>query len=280
MKKLLLIFVNFAKAIRDAGFSYIGSVNSSAKMLHSQEESHQYTYIVYLAPAKQSGYQVCTHSTKECRMGCLATSGHAGMDIASGKLIIQNCRIKKTRLLFEQQDFFMAWMIAEIKRAMRKAEKDGYFFSIRLNGTSDIDWANIRYQGLNIFEIFPETNFYDYTKNANKFNNKPVNYHLTYSYTGRNWKECKALLEAGNNVAVVFNVKNESDLPDTFNGYKVINGDLTDYRIDDAKGIIVGLKWKRIADKEAEKYVKNSCFVVQPDNKGCAYTNVQLTNVQ
>ena len=269
MKKLLMIFVNFAKAIRDAGFSYIGSVNSSAKMLHSQEESHQYTYIVYLAPAKQSGYQVCTHSTKECRMGCLATSGHAGMDIASGKLIIQNCRIKKTRLLFEQQDFFMAWMIAEIKRAMAKAKKDGFYFSIRLNGTSDIDWANIRYQGLNIFEIFPETNFYDYTKNANKFLNKPANYHLTYSYTGRNWEECKVLLEAGNNVAVVFNVKNESDLPDTFNGYKVINGDLTDYRIDDAKGIIVGLKWKRIADKEAEKYVKNSCFVVLPENTGC-----------
>jgi len=45
MKKLLMIFKSFAQAIRDAGFSYIGSVNSSAKMLHSQEESHQYTYI-------------------------------------------------------------------------------------------------------------------------------------------------------------------------------------------------------------------------------------------
>jgi len=280
MKKLLMIFKSFAQAIRDAGFSYIGSVNSSAKMLHSQEESHQYTYIVYLAPAKQSGYQVCSHATKECKMGCLATSGHAGIDISSGKLVIQNCRIKKTRLLFEQQDFFMAWMIAEIKRAMRKAEKDNFFFSVRLNGTSDIDWANIRYQGLNIFEIFPETQFYDYTKNANKFIGKPNNYHLTLSYTGRNWEQCKAMLQQGHNVAIVFNVKNESDLPDTFNGYKVINGDLTDYRIDDAKGIIVGLKWKRIADKEAEKYVKNSCFVVQPDNKGCAYSNVQLTNVQ
>jgi hypothetical protein len=264
MKKLLMIFVNFAKAVRDAGFSYVGSVNSSAKMLHSQEESHQYTYIVYLAPAKESGYQVCSHATKECKMGCLATSGHAGMDISSGKLIIQNCRIKKTRLLFEQQDFFMAWMIAEIKRAMRKAVKDGFYFSVRLNGTSDIDWSHIYYGGKNIFEIFPETNFYDYTKNANKFLNKPANYHLTYSYTGRNWKECKALLEAGNNVAVVFDVKNEKAIPAMYKGYEVINGDLTDYRIDDGNGIIVGLKWKHIANKEAERYVLNSCFVVKP----------------
>jgi hypothetical protein len=260
-----MIFVNFAKAVRDAGFSYVGSVNSSAKMLHSQEESHQYTYIVYLAPAKESGYQVCSHATRECKMGCLATSGHAGMDISSGKLIIQNCRIKKTRLLFEQQDFFMAWMIAEIKRAMAKAKKDGFYFSVRLNGTSDIDWSHIYYGGLNIFETFPETNFYDYTKNANKFLNKPVNYHLTYSYTGRNWMECEALLEAGNNVAVVFDVKNEKDIPAMYKGYEVINGDITDYRIDDAKGIIVGLKWKRIANRENETKVLNSCFVVNPE---------------
>ena len=264
MKNLLMIFVNFAKAVRDAGFSYIGSVNSSAKMLHSQEESHQYTYIVYLAPAKESGYQVCSHATIDCKMGCLATSGHAGMDISSGKLIIQNCRIKKTRLLFEQQDFFMAWMIAEMKRAMAKAVKDGFYFSVRLNGTSDIDWSHIYYGGKNIFEIFPTTNFYDYTKNANKFVNKPANYHLTYSYTGRNWKQCKALLEAGNNVAVVFNVKNEKEIPAMYKGYEVINGDLTDYRIDDGNGIIVGLKWKHIANKEAEQYVLNSCFVVKP----------------
>jgi hypothetical protein len=62
---------------------------------------------------------------------------------------------------------------------------------------------------------------------------------------------------------MVFDVKKESDLPKTYMGYDVINGDLTDYRIDDAKGIIVGLKWKRIANRENEKAVLNSCFVVK-----------------
>lgn len=60
-------------------------------------------------------------------------------------------------------------------------------------------------------------------------------------------------------------------LPTSYKGYQVINGDLTDYRIADAKGIIVGLKWKNIANKEAEKQILQSCFVVQPDDINCHY---------
>ena len=77
---------------------------------------------------------------------------------------------------------------------------------------------------------------------------------------------------------MVFNVKHEKDLPKEYKGFKVVNGDLTDYRVDDAKGIIVGLKWKRIANREAEKLVLKSCFVINPltDNH-CIFTN---TNVQ
>jgi hypothetical protein len=162
----------------------------------------------------------------------------------------------------------MNWMIAEIRFYQRKAQKDGFYFSARLNGTADIDWQNVKINGQNIFEIFPEVNFYDYTKNPLKFRNKPLNYHLTFSHTGRNWNLCKAVLESGNNVAVVFNAKNESELPAMYKGYEVINGDLTDYRIADAKGIIVGLKWKHIANKVVEKEILQSCFVVnaQPVN--------------
>ena len=260
----MLQFTTISQAKKDTGLSYIGGVNLSAKMLHSKKESHQYTYIIYLAPAKTSGYQVCPNATKECKMGCLATSGHAGMELVAGTDRIKNARIKKTKLFFEHNEFFMEWVIAEIKKAKLKAEKDGYFFSVRLNGTSDIDWQNAKFKGYNLFEIFPDTNFYDYTKNAKKYINKADNYHLTYSYTGRNWDKCKALLEQGNNVAMVFNVRNEKFLPAMYKGFKVINGDLTDYRIDDAKGIIIGLKWKRIGNKEAERNVLNSCFVVKP----------------
>jgi len=261
-------FINLTSAKRLTGLSYVGGDNTSAKMLHSQKESHQYTYIIYLAPAKQSGYDVCEYSTVECRMGCLATSGHAGMELKAGKSVIQKARIKKTRLFFEEQDFFMEWVIAEIRAAQRKAIKDGFYFSVRLNGTSDINWAKVLHRGKNIFAWFPEVQFYDYTKQASKFYSLAVNYHLTFSYTGKNWKSCEQLLRAGHNVAVVFNVKNEADLPKTWNGYPVVNGDLTDYRIADAKGIIVGLKFKRIANKRAEGNVLQSAFVVTPENTG------------
>jgi hypothetical protein len=257
-------FTSIAAARRQTGLSYLGGVATSSKMSHSKTYSHQYTYAIYLAPAKTSGYNVCSHSTPECRMGCLNTSGRAGIEEFSGLTKIQDCRIKKTRLFFEDTNFFMQWMFAEIRKYQQKAKRDGFFFSVRLNATSDIDWQNVKVDGKNVFQIFPEILFYDYTKNASKFIEKAQNYHLTLSYTGRNWLLCEALLQQGVNVAIVFNVKNESQLPKTYRGYKVINGDLTDYRIDDAKGIIIGLKWKRIANRIAEKKVLNSCFIVNP----------------
>jgi hypothetical protein len=275
----MMKFTTIANARKQTGLSYLGGVSTSSKIMHSQKFSHQYTYAIYLAPAKQSGYNVCSHSTPECRLGCLNQSGRAGMELIAGKTKTSNCRNKKTRLFYEQPEFFMAWMISEIMFYQRKAVKDNFFFSVRINATSDIDWQNVKISGQTIFEIFPDVQFYDYTKNHMKFENKAVNYHLTYSYTGRNWTLCEALLKTGVNIAMVFNVKKETDLPKTFKGYQVINGDLTDYRIDDAKGIIVGLKWKRIANKETEKQVLNSCFVIQPDNQDCKYASTTVNEI-
>ena len=272
-------FTTIANAKKQTGLSYLGGIAKSAKIDHSRKYSHQYTYGLYLAPASTSGYNVCSHSTPECRLGCLNISGRAGIQEFSGKTIIQDCRIKKTKLFYEQPEFFMSWLIADIQAGQRKAIKDGYFFSVRLNCTSDIDWQHVLVDGKNIFQIFPEVNFYDYTKNANKFNDKPSNYHLTYSFTGKNESLCKKLLKQGHNVAVVFNVKNATELPKYFMNHEVINGDLTDARFLDGNGVIVGLKFKRIANRENEKKTLNSVFVVNPltDNRCNTYvpTNVQ-----
>jgi len=272
----MMKFTTIAKAVKETGLAYLGGVSKSAKYMHSQLFSHQYTYSFYLAPANTSGYNVCSHSTKECRLGCLATSGHAGMEIMAGNCSrIKDSRIKKVRMFYEQPEYFIAWLMAEIKFYQKKAIKDGYYFSVRLNSTSDIDWQNVKISGQTIFELFPDVPFYDYTKNHLKFNNMASNYHLTYSYTGRNWNKCEELLKKGVNIAMVFNVRNEKELPAMYKGYKVINGDLTDYRISDAKGIIVGLKFKHIANKVAEKQILNSCFVIQPADINCGYANVQ-----
>lgn len=265
-----LIFSTVGNAIKQTGFSYLGGFNISAKLLKNMKVSHNMTYIMYLAPANESGYNVCPNSTPECRLGCLATSGHAGMEILANKTDrIKMSRINKTKMFYESNQFFMAWLIADIKLKQAKAKRQGYDFSVRLNGTSDIDWQNETFEGKNIFEHFPDVNFYDYTKNPAKFVNKPANYHLTFSYSGRNTETCQKLLEKGFNVAVVFNVKKETELPETFMGFKVVNGDLTDFRPNDGKGVIIGLKWKKIANKANNEAIKQSVFVVQPNDERC-----------
>lgn len=264
-------FTTIANARKQTGLSYLGNINSSAKMVKNKKVNHEYTYIIYLAPASTSSYNVCSHSTPECRLGCLATSGHAGMEINSGiRTTIQDARIKKVKLFFEETSFFMQWVIAEINFYQRKAIKDGFSFSVRLNGTSDIDYANVLINGKTIFEIFPEVSFYDYTKNHNKFVGIAKNYHLTFSYSGLNWSNANILLQSGYNVAVVFNILKGHTLPKTFMGYEVVNGDLTDLRTKDKKGVIIGLKFKEIADRKKAMLLKQkSNFVVRTDDKRC-----------
>lgn len=274
-----MIFKGITDAKRQTKLCYLGKVNYSAK-LKKNSKVNQSTYGLYLSPANTSGYNVCSHSTKECRMGCLANSGRAKIEEMAGFNTIKNSRIKKTRLLFENTDFFMNWLIHEIKIAHKKALKMRMEFSVRLNCTSDVNWSEIKINGKNIFEIFPQVQFYDYTKDPNRYINKPNNYHLTYSYTGRNWNECEKLLKKGYNVAMVFNIKNEKELPTKYKGYPVVNGDSDDYRVKDGNGVIIGLKFKKIANKVAEKYVLNSCFVVQPNDPNCSYEQINVSVLQ
>jgi hypothetical protein len=264
-----LTFTTISQAKKLTGLSYLGTINSSAKLDHSEIYSHMYTYILYLAPFKLSGYNICPFACPECIKACLNESGRANMDIKSKKYIIRNSRIKKTRLFFENRQFFMDWLIAEILQAKKKAIKDNYFFSIRLNGTSDINFTGIKVRdNKNIYELFPDIQFYDYTKNPNKFKNIPLNYHLTFSYTGEkdNIDNCKKLLASGFNIAVVFSTPKNKSLPNNFLGCEVINGDLTDYRPNDKKNSVIGLHYKKVANKQVNESIFNSSFVVNHNN--------------
>ncbi len=90
---------------------------------------------------------------------------------------------------------------------------------------------------------FPTVQFYDYTKIPRPWRRTLPNYHLTFSFSGANLTDALSALQHGINVAVVF----QRQLPSTWNGYPVINGDESDLRFIDAKGVIVGLKAKGTA---------------------------------
>ena len=129
--------------------------------------------------------------------------------------------------------------------------------AVRLNGTSDLPWEKVFPMG-----DFPQVKFYDYTKNPvrmEKFTQgkMPANYHLTFSRSEENEKEALAILPTGGNVAAVFAVKKGQDLPKTWKGFEIIDGDLDDVRFTDPTGVIVGLRAKGDALKDKTGFVIN-----------------------
>jgi hypothetical protein len=248
-------FINQTQATRATGLSYLGSVSETVKHKKSVKYG-ELTYSLYLAPGKTSGYEVCPGRTAECTKFCMNESGMNTMTQNIKGDVINNSRIKKTRLFFEAREFFMKWMIAEINSGITKAKKLGYFFSVRLNNTSDISPEDFVYNGMNILEIFPTVKFYDYSKIKSRVDlmKQYPNYDLTYSYTGYNLTECQEMLLNKINVAVVFKF-----VPNTFMGYPVIDGDKNDLRYRDMKGIICGLKYKRVR----QKLTSDIKFVIQ-----------------
>ena len=101
---------------------------------------------------------------------------------------------------------------------------------------------------------------YDYTKNYLRFDKiLPSNYHLTFSRSETNEIKALELLNAGYNVAMVFDA-----LPESYKGFKVVNGDLDDLRFKDEKNVIVGLKYKKMTDKGADNSLAfTSGFAIQ-----------------
>jgi hypothetical protein len=249
-------FKSIAEAKRQTGLSYLGMINSSAK--HEKNAKYnEMVYALYLAPAKMSGYNVCPKSNAECRLLCLNESGQNKMDKGN----INNARIKKTKLFFEDRQFFMEWLVAEIKLNKAKAAAKGFHFSVRLNNTSDISpeqfHMEINGERKNVLQLFPDVQFYDYTKVDNRIDivNRYKNYDLTFSFDGYNWNICEHMLKNDIRVSVVF-AKNP---PAEFKGYSVIDGDSYDVRFRDAKNVIVGLKFKQVRNK----FTRDMKFVVQ-----------------
>lgn len=245
--------MNFLKT---HNLSYIGNTNSSAKIAKN-EKKKILTYIIYLAPSNQSGYNVCPKATAECIKACLSESGHNRID-TSGR--INASRIKKTKLFYESRIDFVDTVAKEIANAEKRAQKLGYGFSVRLNGTSDLSpTLFVGSDGKSLLEKFSHIQFYDYTKvlNRTKVIAKHSNYDLTFSYSGSNWSECLEALDNGMRVAVVFQGK---QLPTEWMGYQVVDGDETDLRYLDPVKSIVGLRFKKVRNK-----IEDSSFIVDPN---------------
>ena len=208
------------------------------------------TGILYMAPADMvDGVNVCKFASKGCKEACLFSAGRGKFNS------VKKARIAKTEFFRDNLEGFKASLVWSIDKVIRKASKLGLKPCIRLNGTSDISWEEIEIKdGKNIFEIYPEIQFYDYTPNFTRIKALTgywSNYHLTFSRkeSRANHVQAEKLLSIGVNVAAVY-----SDVDKAVNK-GAINGDLHDLRFLDERGKIVALKAKGEAKKDKSGFV-------------------------
>lgn len=230
-------------------------IDTNAKTIKGEKYGIK-TAILYLMPAKQSGVQLCPMAAiAGCEKACLFTAGRGAMSN------VMLSRLRKTLYFNQYRDLFMNQLHNELIRERVKAKRKGYKLIVRLNGTSDIRWENIAVSGYaNIMQALPDIQYYDYSKLANR-RNIPSNYDITFSYSGvADYAPYVAKAVAnGERIAVVFRnraiVERMLANGETFLGLPVIDGDNSDIRHIEPKGVIVALYAKGKARKDQSGFV-------------------------
>ena len=223
-------------------------INTNYKTIKS-EKVGVLTGIIYMAPYNLSGKNVCPGASAGCAAACLNTAGRGAMGV------VQKARLKKTNRFWDDRKQFLQDLVNEITALEKRAAAKGLKAAVRLNGTSDLPYERYKVPGTdkNIMQLFPEVQFYDYTKLENRIVGQqlPANYHLTFSRAEDNDHKLADVLKH-TSAAVVFS----GELPETWRGYPVIDGDEHDARFTDAgPGTIIGLLAKGRGKKDETGFV-------------------------
>lgn len=222
---------------------------SSAKTIKGEKIGFL-TAICYLVP----DVKLCPFAQSAgCFEPCLKSAGRGAFNS------VQKARAEKTAFFYENQRAFMLSMAADVWSHMRRAKRLKLIPLVRPNGTSDIPFENITIDGLTIFQIFADCQFYDYTKHPsrNLTDKTAGNYDLTFSFSAITPKpiSIKGLTNPHNKrAAVVF--QRQSDIPRTFRGWSVVDGDDTDVRHIDPEQVVVALYAKGKGKKDIGGFVQ------------------------
>jgi len=210
------------------------------------------TFILYLSPGTTNGHNLCPKASAGCLAACLYTAGR-------GKFSnVQKARENKTQQFIQDKPAFIRALAWEIMKEYTKAKKAGEKIAMRLNGTSDIDFIYLlqKYAGLDVSTLADYMVFYDYTKilqKAIRYKSHP-NYTVTFSRSESNQHETEQAIKLGINVAAVFN----GELPQTYLGAPVIDGDKSDILMIYNKGLVLGLKAKGQAKNDKSGFTINN----------------------
>lgn len=209
------------------------------------------TFILYLAPARQNskGVNLCPMASKGCLAACLYTAGRGKMSN------VQESRTNKANYLVEDRKKFYIQLATEIMKKVKTARRTGEKIAFRLNGTSDVDHVKALFMlaDFDITAIHDVAVFYDYTaiiQQAIKYS-QHKNYFVTFSKKEDNGSDVNEALILGINVSVVF----AGDLPKTYKGKQVIDGDQSDIMMIYNRNVVLGLKAKGDAKKDTSGFV-------------------------
>lgn len=212
------------------------------------------TRILYLASAVYKA-ELCPNAGL-CKEHCLIV--HAGRGAIGGyDNMVQRARKARSDWYLTNPVAFKAQLVHEIRLAVKASTKAGIPLAIRLNGGSDLNWDDIYAQ-------FPQVQFWEYTKRPDLALGKQNNVQWTYSHNERTTARIIGQLVVNSvNIAMVFNVKRGQPLPPMVGSVHVVDGDLSDLRFLDERGVrsklrslvIVGLRLKKL--KKIDRKLSN-----------------------
>lgn len=199
-------------------------------------KSERAVWSLTLAPAASSGLINTCVRYADCHDVCVLTSGKGGVPA------VQRSRAARTALLYRSPDAFAVLLADEIDRAARAAKKGGNRWGMRLNAASDIAWEHAAPWVLDRISALGGVT-YDYTKAWSRVDTP--GYTLVRSVDSRqDTARIAATVNAGQNVAVVLPVKKGAPVPATWNGLPTVDGDISDDRSEDPRGVVVVLRAK------------------------------------
>lgn len=216
-------------------------LSQSVKVIKGEKLGYL-TGVLYMTNAlKIGGINSCSHADLAgCKEPCLVGSGQMAGDTAI------EARLDRIKLLTKNPALFFEILSREIKALNARAGRKSFRPVVRLNGTTDLDWTRITFDGKTIFQHFPLLRFYDYTKNPKLAENyQRHGICITFSY----YKKAKTedllkLLDRGVNVAIAYRDRVPTGQMIGSRSVPVINGDEHDLRFLDQVGVVVGLRYK------------------------------------
>ena len=227
--------------------------------LRKGEAANWLTMGAALSPHKTvDGLNVCASASAGCVAGCL---DHQGMGSFQRRIHIY--RAAKTWLAVNEPEIFYRLLNLDIQVAVRKAARSGQRLACRLNVFSDIMHEKDK-RGRELVERWQDCQFYDYTAHLKRMlrDDRPANYHLTYSRKEKRDPQALTVLNSGKNVAVVFN---HDTLPREYLGHPVEDGDLSDMRWQDKAPRVIGLKMKYASMEDAYGMINSGFAVTLPE---------------